>query len=547
MKKSLLILTILIALSINVFSQWGITGNTGITISNFIGTTNPISLRIRTNNVQRMIIDSVGNVGIGITKPNNLIQVSGLINFDNSHYCTFIGYQAGNTNTSSYNTAIGYQSLLANTSGNFNTSMGWWSLRNATTASYNTSIGARSLVLTTTGAYNSSLGCMALYSNTNGNYNTALGYYSLNTNTSGTYNTAVGNNADVASGALTNATAIGANAYAGASNTLVLGSINGIHGATASTNVGIGTTTPNNLIQVAGLINFDNSHYCTFIGYNIGIANTGAGNTAIGYNSLQKNTTGNYNAAIGYNTLQNNTSGANNTALGPGVMVSNTTGTDNTAIGNSALYSNTIGFGNIALGTLTLSSNTSGSSNTAIGCNTLQNNTTGTSNTAIGFNAGVATGALTNASAIGANAYAGASNTLILGSVNGVNGATGSVNVGIGTTTPAYPLDVNGVIRANEVKVCLFGTCDFVFEKNYKLMSLDTLSDFIKQNKHLPEIASAKQMEDEGNVSLGKIDSQLLQKVEELTLYVIELQKQIKQQQSEIEKLKVISNPIQKK
>jgi len=64
-------------------------------------------------------------------------------------------------------------------------------------------------------------------------------------------------------------------------------------------------------------------------------------------------------------------------------------------------------------------------------------------------------------------------------------------------------------------------------------MPIDSLNAFVKQNKHLPGIASAKQMEAEGDISLSKMNSQLLQKVEELTLYVIELQKQIHELKNE--------------
>jgi len=87
-------------------------------------------------------------------------------------------------------------------------------------------------------------------------------------------------------------------------------------------------------------------------------------------------------------------------------------------------------------------------------------------------------------------------------------------------------LDVMGHIRAHEVKVCLNQGCDFVFEKDYDLMPLDKLSEFITANKHLPEIAPAAVMESEG-INLSEMNAKLLQKIEELTLYVIDLQKQI--------------------
>ena len=96
---------------------------------------------------------------------------------------------------------------------------------------------------------------------------------------------------------------------------------------------------------------------------------------------------------------------------------------------------------------------------------------------------------------------------------------------GFNASSTIPTLNVNGLIRAQEVRVCLSG-CDFVFERGYKLMGLTDLDKFIQENHHLPGIASATQMESD-KVSLGKLDSQLLQKVEELTLYVVQQQKRI--------------------
>ncbi|MFH1004319.1 MAG: hypothetical protein V1781_02310, partial [Bacteroidota bacterium] len=101
-------------------------------------------------------------------------------------------------------------------------------------------------------------------------------------------------------------------------------------------------------------------------------------------------------------------------------------------------------------------------------------------------------------------------------------------NVGIGTNTPQYKLDVCGIIRAEEMKVNLLG-CDFVFENSYKLMSLSELEMFIKQNKHLPEILPAKEMETDNGVLIGEMQTKLLQKIEELTLYIIQQNKRIEE------------------
>jgi hypothetical protein len=138
--------------------------------------------------------------------------------------------------------------------------------------------------------------------------------------------------------------------------------------------------------------------------------------------------------------------GSDNVATGQASFVSNTTGNYNSADGIGSLKLNTTGSSNSAVGVFALNANTVGNSNTAVGANTLQANTTGSNNTALGANSGPdsAHPALTNATAIGANAQVTASNALVLGSINGVNGATADTQVGIGTTAPTAKLDVRG-------------------------------------------------------------------------------------------------------
>lgn len=114
--------------------------------------------------------------------------------------------------------------------------------------------------------------------------------------------------------------------------------------------------------------------------------------------------------------------------------------------------------------------------------------------------------------------------------------------IGIGTTNPDELLTVKGIIHTQEVKVDLKGSVapDYVFEKyfsgfsdlmpEYELISLEKLELFLKKNNHLPNIPSASEMETNG-ILLKEMNLLLLQKIEELTLYTL-------QQQKEIEELK---------
>jgi hypothetical protein len=99
-------------------------------------------------------------------------------------------------------------------------------------------------------------------------------------------------------------------------------------------------------------------------------------------------------------------------------------------------------------------------------------------------------------------------------------------NVGIGVFSPKNKLDVNGTIRAKEVKV-ESGWADFVFKPDYQLKPLAEVEQFITTNGHLPEIPTEKEVAQNG-VSLGEMNAKLLQKVEELTLYLIKQDGEIK-------------------
>ncbi|WP_343522282.1 hypothetical protein [Pedobacter sp.] len=100
-------------------------------------------------------------------------------------------------------------------------------------------------------------------------------------------------------------------------------------------------------------------------------------------------------------------------------------------------------------------------------------------------------------------------------------------NIGIGTYNPEDKLTVNGRIKANEIRVNGQQTPDYVFEKGYKVASLEEVESYIKKHKHLPEVPSAKEAETNG-IELGEMNKILLKKIEELTLHLIKQDKEIK-------------------
>jgi hypothetical protein len=170
-----------------------------------------------------------------------------------------------------------------------------------------------------------------------------------------------------------------------------------------------------------------------FVGENAGLShpsNGGTFNTFVGTNAGAFNTLGESNTFFGSEAGNINAEGSRNSMFGTAAGDSNTLGDDNSFFGYIAGVSNTVGVRNTFLGSNAGWLNTIGSRNTAIG-----------SHANIGINS---TLHFTNATAIGADARVEQSNSMVLGSIAGVNGATSSVNVGIGTTVPILPLHVKG-------------------------------------------------------------------------------------------------------
>jgi trimeric autotransporter adhesin len=321
-------------------------------------------------------------------------------------------------------------------------------------------------------------------------------------------------------------------------------------------------------------------------GYSTGINAAGSQNSFFGANAGNNTTDGANNTFFGAGTGVYNTLGSNNTFLGLNTGANNRTGSNNVMIGINAGYDGTATVKNTSYNTYIgnfTGQNTNANFNTFIGYASGLNNTTGTNNIWVGAYAGghatVTNNSscifigdqsgpwlgtnhaapdqvfnnLTNASAIGVRARCTVSNAMVLGGI-GID----AVKVGIGIHNPSYPLDVKGLfnLRAqlnsptikvndrnfleldekgeyvlNSFKMKYSDVnqwSDKVFEKKYKLLTIKQLGSYIQQNRHLPNIPSANEVVSNG-VRQDELNAKLLEKIEELSLYIISLEKRVSQ------------------
>lgn len=358
------------------------------------------------------------NTGCGVSTLRNNINGQGL---------TGLGANAMyNHKYGDYNTAVGYESMFFDTSSYMNTAIGWRSLRYNLRGDQNTAIGVGAIEFTDSAFANVAVGRGAMigsYQNTtNLAYNTIMGFYAGALMDSVSYVTAIGMQAGYNNRGIQN-TFVGANAGLGATPGVNL---------TGIENTGIGassltytTTGKANTALGLGALYFNT---------------TGNGNVAVGTRALANPSTYSYNIAIGDSALYI-TSASENMAIGTFAMRVNNTGTQNSAIGNYALQFTSTGNYNTALGHQSLQ-NTNANGNTALGYQAGLTNTSGTYNSFIGYNADASSTTLTNATAIGTNALVGQSNSLVLGSISGLNGALATATVGVGVSTPSARLHV---------------------------------------------------------------------------------------------------------
>ena len=257
-----------------------------------------------------------------------------------------------------------------------------------------------------------------------------------------------------------------------------------------------------------------------FIGAQAGKSNNGSYNVFMGYQSGTSNTSGSYNLFLGYYAGKDNSVGVNNVFTGYEAGRLNSTGNNNVFTGKESGVENTNGEGNTFIGTQTGHDNTSGNYNVCLGYKTGYTNRTGSHNVFIGHKAG--------------HNETGSNRLYIDNSVTAtplIYGKFDTDQLGINTNViPAgYTMAVKGKIITEELKVLKYGSGgwpDFVFSKEYQLPSLKEVENYIHTNGHLQNIPSAREAAENG-INLGEMNSKLLQKIEELTLYMIEMKKEI--------------------
>ncbi|RLD90949.1 MAG: hypothetical protein DRJ09_02695, partial [Bacteroidetes bacterium] len=278
----------------------------------------------------------------------------GRINVKNTGSSVFMGNGAGNSDdlTSNMNVFVGDESGYSNTTGSKNTSTGYRSLHENLSGNKSTAFGFNTLFSNTTGHSSVAVGASALYKNTVKSNLVAIGDSALFNNGTGATiwwessgNTAIGSKTLFSNTRGYRNTAIGFKALY--SNTT--GNLNTANGYEAMYS---------NTTGYKNTVNGYEAMYSNTTGYQ---------NTANGYYAMFSNTSGYRNSANGYNSLYYNTTGSNNTANGSYALYNNTTGTYNAAVGLSSSEQNLSGIKNTSVGCFALSVNETGNNNTAVG------------------------------------------------------------------------------------------------------------------------------------------------------------------------------------
>ena len=441
---------------------------------------------------------------------NNVLSTKGLFNFiagegagqnNTGQNNMFLGSQAGSGNTTGYsNVMIGTAAGSANVTGgnnvfigvsagrdngaaNFNTFIGGFAGR-FTQAGYNTFFGNSSGYNTTTGSANVGLGVSAGQDNITGTGNIFIGNNSGTSNSAGFHNTFIGTNSSAASSSLSFATAIGFGAIINASNTVVLGNA-------ATTITGAGLATNNSGLKFANL---------TSASTPVGPASGGKVLSVDGSGNVVLVSTG-----LGVNGV-----------VGPLEIT-------------SVLSGSGLKFTNLTSASLPVNPSFTGGKVLSVDLlgNVILVSLNGATTNAVGGPV--------------AESWKESDGYLYNNSTNGV--------VIKGTGLDGNSLIVKGGVLSKEVNVKVEGSeawPDYVFKSNYKRMSLGDVEKFIAINGHLPNVPSATEMAISGN-NLGKTDVKLLEKVEELTLYLLDMKKVNDAQAAQLKSLKQQVNKLRKK
>lgn len=296
----------------------------------------------------------------------------------------------------------------------------------------------------------------------------------------------------------------------------------------------------------AGKVSSANTN--VFVGFRSGLTNSsGIGNSFVGFAAGRDNSTGAYNLFFGYGAGSKNTTGINNVYIGAAAGISNEVGQNNVFIGHNSGTSLAGHSGNTLCGQNSGKILTAGDRNTFFGTGSGGLLTSGNGNVFIGNNAG---GNIASQSSTLYIANTSTNTPLIYGEFNTAGTGSNAIlklnsKVGIGHGIGSFPttltngsstvsianynLFVDGGILTDEVRVRTTWA-DYVFKPNYDLISLPELETFIKKNGHLPNVPSEATVLAEG-IEVGNIIKIQQEKIEELTLYLIELNK-------EVEKLK---------
>lgn len=478
---------------------------------------------------------------------------------------TFIGNAAGYENTTGFsNVFTGMQAGNANTVGSRNIFTGTFAGTKNTTGSDNVFTGDQSGYNNLLGFKNVFSGSGTGFSNTTGNNSVFSGYQAGYNNTTGGSNVFMGIQAGFSNTTSNDNAFMGA--YSGYSNTA------GTNNAFLGTYSGYSNST-----------GIDNAFVGAYSGY---YTTTGHDNAFVGTVSGISNTTGSYNSFMGTNAGYFNLTGYSNVAMGIRAAFSNQTGHHNVMLGDSAGLKTTASR-NLSVGSKAGYSNTTGSDNTFVGtqADAMPGKTNLTNAAAIGANARVG---ISNAIVLGdtiLNTRVGIGITApafpldVRGTVNIRNGglnfasrvklqvddadylvltAADSGQSGLRfahLTSKIFPTKTTGQVLsvdeqgrvglyqiglpASQIRLEVSSAAqwaDFVLAPEYQLASLDDIESYISTNRHLPGIPSTEVVKRDG-IDLGTLNTLLLQKVEELTLYLIEQSKQITALQQQVLRL----------